>query len=284
MANRLAISLVIPAYNEENHLAACLEAALRQDLPFAEVLVIDNNSTDDTAAIARRFPHVTVLQEARQGVVFARDRGFNAAHGLIIARIDADTILPIDWTAQLQTIFMDENVDAVSGSMHYYDMALPRMIDGIDLFFRRYFARVLGKHVYMQGANMAVRKTVWRRVKHDVCHAKGLHEDLDLAVHAAEADFTVRFEERLEAGIGYRQGESNFVDFCKYACSTPKTYKYHGLKRYVHMYPAVGMAIGCAWILKGLHRGYNPVTGKFSFALLMSAEARWRVNPASFVD
>lgn len=284
MAKRLAISLVVPAYNEENHLAACLEAATRQHIPFSEIIVVDNNSSDDTAAIGRRFEKVTLLHESRQGVVFARDRGFNAARGSIIARIDADTILPSDWTTQLQTIFADNKVDAVSGSMHYCDMALPRMIDGIDLFFRRYFARVLGKHVYMQGANMAVRKAVWRSVRHDVCHAKGIHEDLDLAVHTAEANFTVRFEERLQAGIGYRQGESNFIDFCRYACSTPKTYKYHGLKRYVHMYPAVGLAIGCAWILKGLHRGYNPVTGKFSLALLMSAEARWRVNPASFVD
>src|SRR5688572_3020117 len=91
------VSIVIPAYNEENHLRLCLEAVARQTVKPLEVIVVDNNSTDATAAIARSFPFVTLLSEKRQGPQPARDRGYNAAHGEIIGRLDADSIVALDW-------------------------------------------------------------------------------------------------------------------------------------------------------------------------------------------
>ncbi|HEX7964030.1 MAG TPA: glycosyltransferase family A protein, partial [Candidatus Saccharimonadales bacterium] len=94
---RQSVSIVIPAYNEERHLAACLEAIRAQSEPPLEVVVVDNNSTDRTAEIARRYPFVRVVHEERQGIVFARGAGFDAARGDIIARIDADIVLPAGW-------------------------------------------------------------------------------------------------------------------------------------------------------------------------------------------
>src|SRR5579872_3742862 len=120
MKKSLTISLVIPAFNEQRHLGACLEAALNQRLPFDEIIVVDNNSTDATIDVATRFPEVTLLREPRQGVVHARNTGFNAAHGEIIARIDADTLLPPDWSAAVQQVFENEAVDAVTGVVQYY--------------------------------------------------------------------------------------------------------------------------------------------------------------------
>src|SRR4051812_9489646 len=93
----MKISIVIPVYNEAQNLDACLRAIARQTTAAYEVIVVDNNSTDGSLAVAQTFPFVTVITERRQGIVHARDRGYNAARGDIIARIDADSLLPKDW-------------------------------------------------------------------------------------------------------------------------------------------------------------------------------------------
>src|SRR5688572_27451257 len=94
MVKHPSVSIVIPAYNEEGQLALCLEAIARQTVKPVEVIVVDNNSTDGTVEVAGRYPFVTVLHEWRQGVVHARDCGFDAAKGDIIGRIDAETVMP----------------------------------------------------------------------------------------------------------------------------------------------------------------------------------------------
>ncbi|MGB9637557.1 MAG: glycosyltransferase, partial [Microgenomates group bacterium] len=72
------ISVVIPAYNEENYIEDCLRSVLAQDFPKKdyEVIVVDNNSTDNTASFVKNnFSEVRLVQEKRQGVVFARIKG-----------------------------------------------------------------------------------------------------------------------------------------------------------------------------------------------------------------
>src|SRR5579885_2506952 len=96
-ARQLRISLVIPAHNEESHLAACLDAVAAQTVRPFEVIVVDNNSSDATAEVARSYSFVRVVREPRQGLAFARDAGFDAARGELIGRIDADTLLPPNW-------------------------------------------------------------------------------------------------------------------------------------------------------------------------------------------
>jgi len=280
----LSISLVIPVYNEESYLTACLEAATSQRLPFDEIIVVDNNSSDGSAAIAAGFPAVKVLHELKQGVVHARNAGFGAARGDIIARIDADTLLPADWTRQIQKIFADTSVAAVSGRMQYYDMAAQAFCNHVDLLFRRYFALVLGRQVAIQAANMAMRRSVWPDVRDTLCNGSGQHEDLDLAVHINQSGHRVVFDERLVAAIGFRQGDSDFRSFCLYAWLSPKTYGLHGLKSRFWMYPVVGLAIIFYLLLKLLHRGYDMDAQRFSWHKLLVQAEDMRVNPATYVD
>src|SRR4051812_20611833 len=101
----MKISIVIPVYNEVDNLRACLDAISRQDQAPHEVIVVDNNSSDASAQIAVSYSFVTLIKEMKQGVVHARNTGFDAVSGEVIGRIDADTIIPNDWTIQIAQIF-----------------------------------------------------------------------------------------------------------------------------------------------------------------------------------
>jgi glycosyltransferase involved in cell wall biosynthesis len=283
MINILSVSIVIPVYNEAGFLAACLEAIAAQTVKPYEVIVVDNNSTDETVAIAESFDFVRVIREPKQGVIYARDTGFNAARGAIIGRIDADTVLSPDWVEMVQEVFADPSVGAASGKATYHDMAWSRLLNSIDYEIRSYLARKLGDEVAMQGANMAIRRDVWRMVHPTVCRAPGMHEDLDLSVHTNQGGHKVVFDERLVASLGYRQAESTFAKFARYILLSPKTYALHGLKSQRYMYPVCALAIVCYLPLKVLHKGYDSESDSFSWASVFGVSEQ-RVNPATYVD
>ncbi len=111
------VSIVIPAYNEAPTLAEIIRQVQAIDLsPIEkEVIVIDNNSTDDTFAIASSFPNVRVLQEARPGKGAAVRAGFKAATGDIFLIQDADLEYdPKDYPALIQPL-LDGEADALIG-------------------------------------------------------------------------------------------------------------------------------------------------------------------------
>ena len=118
---RPKISIVIPAYNEASKIEKTLEAVCAQDYPHYEVIVVDNNSSDNTSGIARRFKDVKVLLEERAGVQFARECGRRAATGEFIACLDADCMPPSNWLSDAVRYFKNDRIVAVSGPYNYYD-------------------------------------------------------------------------------------------------------------------------------------------------------------------
>lgn len=283
-SKQLTISIVIPVYNEADYLPACLDAIARQSVMPLEVLVVDNNSADNSVTVAETYDFVRVLTEKKQGVVHARSHGFDIARGDIIGRIDADTIISDNWVETLQRIFETDNLDVVGGRVRYYDIALPKMINAVDLFIRRYSVRFQGREVVVQGANMALRRKVWAYIREMVCDKTGIHEDLDIGIHANKQGFNVVFDERLEAMISFRQTESTFSDYLSYIWGSPRTYTIHGLKSGRHMYPGVLLAFFSYIPLKLLRRGYNTKTKKFSVRSLLLKLPEQRVNPLNHKD
>ena len=100
----MKISLVIPAYNEEKFIKKCLESVKNQTVEPSEVILINNDSIDKTADIAKNFK-VKIINEKQQGISYARNRGFNEAKYELIARCDADCILPKNWIEQIAANF-----------------------------------------------------------------------------------------------------------------------------------------------------------------------------------
>lgn len=87
-----AVSIIIPAYNARAFLADAIQSVLRQTCDDYELIVVDDGSADDTAAIASSFPRVQCVRQDNAGVSAARNRGATKARGEFIAFLDADDI------------------------------------------------------------------------------------------------------------------------------------------------------------------------------------------------
>ena len=114
-------SIIIPAYNEENYLAATLDAVFAQDYPNFEVIVVDNASTDRTAQVIARYPKVVAVYESKKGTNQAREAGRARATGTIVVTIDADCRPSVNWLSRAMRHFEDNRVVAVSGPSYYFD-------------------------------------------------------------------------------------------------------------------------------------------------------------------
>jgi glycosyltransferase involved in cell wall biosynthesis len=277
------VSIIIPAYNEEANLKACLDAIAAQTVKPFEVIVVDNNSADATATIARSYPFVRLVFEPRKGLAYARNAGFNAARGEVIGRIDADSRLASDWVARVERLFQDESIDAVSGSLGFHDAPYHHLFERIDLFFRSYMARNLERHgqQFLYGGNMAIKRTLWNHVKNELCDERELHEDLDMAAHLAGSKFRIVFVKELHAAISVRRVDTDLRNFYKYVLANPRTYGYHGLAGRRYMYPVVTLVIIFQPLLRLLYRAYDPRTQKLSWAHLRRPSYRPRVSPVS---
>lgn len=279
--NKFKVSVVIPVYNEGDSLSACLTAIDNLNTKPYEVIVVDNNSTDHSKLIAQRH-NVRLITEKKQGVVHARTRGFNAARGNIIARIDADTVLPNDWIERLVEVFeRDSEAVAVSGSADYYDFfMIENFANRVDRWCRGYIAARIGNRMFLHGSNMAVKKSAWNKVKANLCPCIGLHEDLDFAIHLQEAGLKVIYEESLVAGISSRRISNGFKQFYEYSMASPRTYKAHGLRSRRHMYPVILLVFAMYYPGHLAYQTYDPKLGALSIKYLLSSKFRkTRIDP-----
>ncbi|CAN5391985.1 hypothetical protein BH10PAT3_BH10PAT3_2220 [soil metagenome] len=221
----LTLSLVIPVYNEERYLKACLKAVAKQTVLPDEVIVVDNNSTDGTAEIARSFPFVKLLHEPVQGLIAARNRGFNEAKCEIIGRIDADAQVSPDWVERVKRDFMDATVVGVTGLAYTDTVAGSRF--KTRLWSRMYFLmREADFKIYIfWGANMAISKSAWTAIAAFTCPDDALvHEDQDLSfLLATQGQRILRDNKLLITTNGDEYNElPKFVEYMQRASATKR--------------------------------------------------------------
>lgn len=150
------ITVVIPAYNEEKLLAKTLACIRKQTYQLFDIIVIDNNSTDNTAATAKLYG-AKVIREAKQGYVHALNRGLKEAKGEIIAVTDADSQPDKTWLFHIVKS-MKSNVVGVTGRAKFDIKSKPLrlLVDNSYMFFT-YLNFFIGKP-HINGFNLAVRK------------------------------------------------------------------------------------------------------------------------------
>src|SRR5687767_14971026 len=80
-SERPLVSVIIPCYNQARFLGDAVESALSQRYPRTEVIVVDDGATDDTAAVAARYPAARYVWQPNQGLSGARNAGWRASKG-----------------------------------------------------------------------------------------------------------------------------------------------------------------------------------------------------------
>jgi glycosyltransferase involved in cell wall biosynthesis len=93
---RPLLSVIVPVYNGERFLHAALQSIFEQDYYPFEVIVVNDGSTDNTAAIVKSFPNVIHVSQEHHGVAAARNNGIAESRGEIIAFLDSDDFWPCD--------------------------------------------------------------------------------------------------------------------------------------------------------------------------------------------
>jgi glycosyltransferase involved in cell wall biosynthesis len=230
------VSIVIPAYNEERTIRACVAATLEQTVPADEIIVVNNKSTDNTAAmldaLATEFPDAplrVIDQNEQQGITPTRNAGFNAATGEVIGRIDSDSILEPEWVAEVKNVFSDPTVGAATGPMIYYDMPLRRFGARADDNVRRALLKLTKEYHFVFGSNMAIRASAWRDVRDHVCNDadREMHEDVDLGIHLFDRGHKIVYAPKMISGMSARRLDANPLDYLRYVRRWEKTYDHH---------------------------------------------------------
>jgi len=182
---RPTISLIIPAYNEEDYLPACLDAVMQNVAGLAkEIIVVDNNSTDGTKAVVERYPTVRYVFEPRKGITRARQCGFLAATGDILAYVDADTRPPAGWIEQVVEAFgTREDLACLSGPYSFYDLSgIRNAISSAWFVAARPLYKLTG--YMMVGGNFAIASAVLEKMGGFDSSIEFYGEDVDIGKRA----------------------------------------------------------------------------------------------------
>lgn len=230
----LKLSIVIPVFNEEAHIGACLDSIAAQDVMPAEVIVVDNNCTDDTIKIAKKYPFVRIIKEKRAGIAHARNAGFNAVRADIIGRIDADTRLPSHWVSYMTDYLSTHPDHALSGGSYFYDLKPARLFGWIQGQVAFRMNRLIIGHYITWGSNMALPRSLWLAVRDELHNNPEIHEDMDLGIHLHRNGFETTYHAGLKVGIDSRLFSSKRNTRKKhliYLKMWPRTLSLHNYKR-----------------------------------------------------
>jgi glycosyltransferase involved in cell wall biosynthesis len=224
----MKVSLIIPAYNEEGFIGQCLDSVAAQQVAPDEVIVVNNNSTDRTEEIAKKYGNVRVVTEKVQGMIPARNRGFNEAKHEIIARCDADCILPPDWVWRIKQNFtMHPEIDGIAGTAVFYDFPI-KNIRPIIANSMEQIKKTIGHYSFI-GPCMIIRKKSWLNIKKNICHDERIvHEDVDLSIHLFESGGYLIYDNELVVQISARRLKRKPFEFLfEYPFRIVKTIQHH---------------------------------------------------------
>lgn len=186
----LKLSFIIPAFNEEAFVGKCLESVLAQTTGSrydTEIIVVNNASTDKTREVALSYPAVKVVDEPRKGLPMARQAGFSASSGDLIANMDADGVLPPGWLGKVMREFSaNADLAALSGPYVYYDRSPFVNVLTWQYYFLgyliHYFKELLcDGWAMLQGGNYILRRSALEKIGGFDTTIEFYGEDTDIA-------------------------------------------------------------------------------------------------------
>lgn len=204
------ISIIIPHLNQPEALERGLTALANQRGASGpiEIIVVDNGSTRLPVEICGKFPNVTLLTQPVPGPGPARNLGVAAAHGELLAFIDADCVASPDWVATIEQRFAaTPEVPILGGDVRILqqDPARPTWLEAYESVFAFRMKKYIQEKGFTGGGNLAVRAWVF----HAVGEFLGINiaEDTEWGQRASGKGYRVRYEPRM---VVYHPARRNF--------------------------------------------------------------------------
>ncbi len=198
------VSIVIPAHNEELVIAMTIKSMLQIDYPNYELLVVDDHSTDQTAAILRsihtaadsRFRYYSRPAESRQGKAASINDALTQTSGKLIAVFDADAQVEPDFLTKMVPYFANPLVGAVQGKKKLINanQNLLTSCQQNEYYMDHHFQAVrdtIRSAVELRGNGMLLRRTALEEL--GGLNERAIAEDLDLCTRMHTEGWDVRF-------------------------------------------------------------------------------------------
>lgn len=183
--NKVEISVIIPAYNEEKKIADSIRSIKKQKFANMEIIVGDGGSTDNTVEIARKLGAKVVIKR-KKGIAVGRDAGASVAKGKILYFLDADSALRPGTLSGVKAAFRDKSVVVATGPIY----TLEKTTNTIQMLYRWNYIRLvklsmaMGKPSFI-GSNLAIRRDIFKKI--NGFNEKLLnYEDCDLSIRASK--------------------------------------------------------------------------------------------------
>ena len=218
------VSILVPAWNEGNGVITTVRGLLQSTYKNAEIILIDNNSTDGTEQNAARLMSehaaktkhkrgriidLVYLKEMRQGKGYALNAGIERATGEIIISIDADCYVPPDSIKNFVACFRDPTVMAAVGNVKIGNtQTLLGVVQYLEFLFSFYFKKsdsIFSCIYIIGGAAGAFRKSVFEKI--GGYSVSNITEDIDLSFRIQVAGMKIVY---VEDAVVYTEGASDF--------------------------------------------------------------------------
>lgn len=160
------ISVVIPAYNEEGNISACFDALVKQKTNRQfEVILVDNNSTDETVKEAKKYLpklDLKIVLEKQKGRSPARKKGFEKSRSNIILSTDADGEVPENWVETMARELGNQEMVAITGPCSFSGLSRYKTawLNWFQPFAMRAYRLVFG-HYWLSGFNFGIKRAAY---------------------------------------------------------------------------------------------------------------------------
>lgn len=254
------ISIIVPAFNAGKTIRQCIESVLKESEDFeeeSELIVVDDESSDDTRQIAKKYKEVLLVEQKHAGPAVARNLGAKKARGEIIIFTDSDCEVAENWLREMIAPFKDKNVVGVQGAYKTEQASLVARFEQIDIELR-YERMKKAKHLDWIGSySAAYRKNVFFDFGgFDESFPIASGEDPDLSYRIAEKGLKLFFNPK---AIVFHQHPGKLKKYLKTkffrAYWRVLLYKKHPKKAMNDSYTTLGLKIRIAsiiWLFAGI--------------------------------
>lgn len=198
MSDRPGVSVIVPFFNSEHTLSACIDSLLDQaDVEDGyEIILINNGSTDGSPSIAARYSEITTLEEETVGAYAARNAGIGRARARVIAFTDADCMVDGDWLRSIGEGMNDAALAMLLGHCRYPPQASLglRLLGAYENAKADYVIQRCGAaHHFAYANNMAVKASVFEKLGLFKPWRRGADSELVHRLEANRPDLRVEF-------------------------------------------------------------------------------------------